>query len=260
MREKNITVIKAMEILTFFKEHQSLSLKELTRLTRTPKTTVYRMILSLEDAGFLRKNQDGEYELGFSFLEYGQLVKSRLDIRRMALPIMKRLKDELGEAVNLIVREGEEAIYVEKIDTDKPVRVYTGIGRTAPLYAGACPRILLAYMSPEEQESYLENVFLKPFARGTITDKNRLITRLEECKESGYTISHSELHDDSSAIAAPIFDHENEVYAAISIVGPETRFRDMEALPYLIEKVKQAAEEISKALGWNRNTIFEVIS
>ncbi len=252
MKEKNSTVIKAMTILELFKKHHTLSLQKLVTLTGSPKTTIYRMVLSLEETGFLRRNASGEYELGFAFLEYGQLVKSRLDVRRTAYPIMQRLKNELGEAVNLIVREGHEAIYVEKVETDKPVRVYTGIGKTAPLYAGACPRILLAYMPESERSEYLEHVDLVPIASGTVTDRHTLEHILQESKQNGFTISHSELHDDSSAIGAPIFDYEGEVYAAISIVGPERRFRNSDSLPLLIEKVKQAAVEISTSIGWNK--------
>lgn len=254
MKETNTTVIKAMAILELFKAYRSLSLNKVIKLTGSPKTTVYRMILSLEEAGFLRRNVHGEYELGFAFLEYGQLVKSRLDIRQVALPVMMKLKEELGEAVNLIVREGNEAIYVEKIETDKPVRVYTGIGRTAPLYAGACPRILLAHMSQEDQEKYMNQIILNPIASGTITDKDRLINALQLSKQNGYTISHSELHDDSSAIAAPITNYEGEICAGISVVGPENRFRNPETLPHLIQRVKQAAYEISNLLGWESNT------
>lgn len=254
MKDRNTTVIKSMRILELFKSHHQLSLQKIIQLTGSPKTTAYRMVASLEDEGFLRKNRHGEYELGFAFLEYGQLVRSRLDIRRIAYPVMQRLKEELGEAVNLIIREGNEAIYVEKIETDKPVRVYTGIGRTAPLYAGACPRILLSFMPKAEKEEYLNHVYLKPIATGTITDMEKLKTMLNESKVKGYTISHSELHDDSSAIGAPIFNYEDEVQAAISIVGPEKRFNDPDSLSYMIQKVKQAADEISISLGWTKQS------
>ncbi|WP_408009707.1 IclR family transcriptional regulator [Pseudalkalibacillus sp. A8] len=250
MKDKNTTVIKAMELLTLFKTKESLSLLQMSELTEMPKTTVYRMALSLEETGFLKKNHHGEYELGLGFLQYGQLVKDRLDIRKAALPIMGKLKDELGEAVNLIVRENQEAIYIEKIETDKPVRVFTRIGRSAPLYAGACPRVLLAFMPEEEREKYIDSVKLKRIASGTITDKVTLKEMLKETRAKGYTVSHAELHDDSSAIAAPIFAHDHQIFAGLSIVGPENRFRNPETLVNLTERVKQAAYEISRLIGW----------
>ncbi|MCF6411221.1 IclR family transcriptional regulator [Pseudalkalibacillus salsuginis] len=250
MKDKNTTVIKAMELLTLFKTYESLSLLQLSKLTGMPKTTVYRMVLSLAESRFLKKNHHGEYELGLGFLQYGQLVRERLDIRKVAIPVMRQLKDELGEAVNLIVQENEEAIYIEKIETDKPVRVFTGIGRSAPLYAGACPRVLLAFMPEEEREKYIDSVKLEPIASGTITDKVELKERLKETRAKGYTVSHAELHDDSSAIAAPIFDHGHHIFAGLSIVGPENRFRNPEILASLTGRVKKAADEISRLIGW----------
>ncbi|WP_221568045.1 IclR family transcriptional regulator [Alkalihalobacillus sp. TS-13] len=251
MKEKNTTVIKAMELLSLFKANKSLSLPQLSKLTSMPKTTVYRMVLSLEETGFLKKNRHGEYELGLGFLQYGQLVKERMDIRKAAIPIMRQLKDELGEAVNLIVREHYEAIYIEKIETDKPVRVFTGIGRSAPLYAGACPRVLLAFLPEEERDHYIETIKLQPIASGTLTDKKALRQVLAETRSKGYTVSHSELHDDSSAIAAPIYGHDDQIFAGLSIVGPENRFRNPDKITHLTEQVKQAAYEISKSIGWN---------
>ncbi|MFY0545403.1 IclR family transcriptional regulator [Brevibacillus sp. H7] len=249
--ETNKTVVKAVELLYVFLDHPQLTLQELVNLTSLPKTSVHRMVTTLEEAGFLRRSQTGVYELGLAFLQFGHAVTERLDIRRMSLPVMQRLKEEIGEAVNLIIRDGDEAIYVEKVDTNEPVRVYTAIGRRAPMYAGACPRILLAHLPRRQREQYLETVQLEPIANNTITDKEVLRRVLEEARQTGYTVSHSELANFTSAVASPIFDHTGQVVAGLSIVGPENRFQ-AEHLPRLILKTKSAAQEISAKLGWNK--------
>ncbi|WP_018131856.1 IclR family transcriptional regulator [Effusibacillus pohliae] len=248
-QHKNKTVIKSMELLNLFLANDRLTLHEMAELSNLPKTSVHRMVGSLEEMGFLTRDQAGKYTLGLKFLQFGQLVAERLDIRHVALPVMRRLRDEVAEAVNLIVRDGNEAIYIEKVDTHQPVRVYTAIGRRAPLYAGACPRILLAFLPDAERERYLNQIELKPIGAGTITDRESLRSVLEESRKTGFSVSHSELENDSSAVAAPIFDHRGRVAAGLSIAGPTTRFQP-EHLPALTKKVMGAAHEISRKLGW----------
>ena len=92
-------------------------------LSGLPKTSLHRMIGSLEEMGFLTRDDNGYYSLGLIFLQFGQLVGERLDIRKIAYPIMKDLRDDVEEAVNLIVRDNDEAMYIEKVDTLHPVRL-----------------------------------------------------------------------------------------------------------------------------------------
>ncbi len=249
--ETNSTVMKAAELLRLFLSHPNLSLPQIVKLSGQPKTSAYRMLCSLEETGFVRRTADGAYELGLVFLQFAHALSERLDIRKVSLPVMQRLGKEIGEAVNLIVRDGNEAIYVEKVDTTEPVRVYTAIGRRAPLYGGACPRILLTYMPEEELKAYLSQVKLEPIADNTITDLEQLRRKIAEDRANGYTVSHSELYNFTSAVGAPIFDHSGRVVAGLSIVGPENRFCD-EKLPFYIEKTVAAAKEISEKLGWSR--------
>ncbi|GGO04795.1 IclR family transcriptional regulator [Saccharibacillus kuerlensis] len=251
MSHKNKTVVKSMDLLNLFRLNPRMSLNELVELTGSPKTSVHRMAGSLEEMGFLQRDGNGVYELGFVFLEFGQLVAERLDIRRAALPAMRQLRDEVEEAVNLTIRDGDESIYIEKLESTRPVRLYTKIGRRAPLYAGACSRILLAHMPETEAERYLERTELVPIAAGTITDVVQLRSLLAESRRCGYSLSHSELENDTSALAAPIFDYTGRIAGGLSVAGPDSRFRD-ERLPELSEKVRSAAERISRELGWKR--------
>ncbi|EOR22506.1 IclR family transcriptional regulator [Niallia sp. RD1] len=249
MQNKNKTVIKSKDILTLFITYPKLSFNEIISLSGVPKTSVHRMLGSLEDMDFLEKDEEGKYSLGLLFLQFGQLVADRLDIRQVALPIMRNLRDEVDEAVNLIIQDGKEAIYIEKLDTNHPVRLYTAIGRRSPLYAGACSRIILAYLPEDEKEKYLEEVILEPIGEGTITDKNELRYQLEETCKNGYTVSKSELENYTVSVSAPIFDHEGKIIAGISIAGPEVRFQE-EKLDLFIQKVKEGANAISVKLGY----------
>lgn len=249
MQSKNKTVVKSMDILNLFLHHSKLSFNEIVQFSGIPKTSVYRMVMSLEEMGLLDKDVDGKYSLGLLFLQFGHLVSERLDIRQVALPVMQRLHHEVGEAVNLIVRDGNEAIYIEKLDTKQPVRLYTAIGRRTPLYAGACSRVILAFLPYMERERYIDETDLQPIASGTITDREKLRQLISESRENGFSVSYSELEDYSAALAAPVFNFKGEIVAGISIAGLDVNYQQ-EKLGPLAVKVKAAALEISRELGY----------
>ncbi|SFA49123.1 transcriptional regulator, IclR family [Parageobacillus thermantarcticus] len=246
----NKTVVKTMEMLKLFIDRERLTLQEMVELLRMPKTSVYRMAQSLVKLGFLQKTDD-YYQLGLAFLSFGMLVAERLDLRKIALPIMKRLKEDTKEAVNLVIRDGDEAIYIEKVDTSEPVRVYTKVGRRAPLYAGACPRVLLTFMEREEQQRYIDNVKMVKIAKNTIVRRDMLRDIIEKDRKRQYTVSYSELEDYSAAVAVPIFNHEGKVVAGLSVAGPEHRFSP-EAVERMVPMLQQAAWQISEQLGFSR--------
>ncbi|TCP23738.1 IclR family transcriptional regulator [Scopulibacillus darangshiensis] len=250
MQANNKTVVKSMTILKLFLDHSKLTFNDMMAYTGIPKTSLHRMIGSLEEMAFLTKDKDGYYSLGLLFLQFGQLVADRLDIRTIARPIMKELRDDVEEAVNLITRYGNEAMYIEKLDTLQPVRLFTSIGRRSPMYAGDS-RIILAYLPEDERETYLENTELRSIGIGTITDKSALRQALEKARKDGYTISRSELENYTASVSAPILNQQNQVVAAISAAGIEARFQE-DRLPGLIQKVTSAAIKISEMLGYIR--------
>lgn len=246
---KNKTVVRSMDVLNLFLEHQELTFQEIIELSMIPKTSVYRMLLTLEEMGFVEKGSDSKYRLGLLFLTYGNLVASRLNLRQIAYNIMQELHKELKEAINLIIRQGDETIYIEKVDVYQKVRLYTAIGRKSPLYAGACARVILSFLPDQEIETYLNQVELEKIATGTITTKEGLLKTINDTRVKGYTISHSELEDYTSAIAAPIFDFKGEVIGGLSIAGIEANYQN-DNIAFYANKVMNAADEISRKLGY----------
>ncbi|MBO7746956.1 IclR family transcriptional regulator [Paenibacillus sp. MWE-103] len=249
MQNKNKTVIRSMDLLHLFLTHTKLSMNDMIRLSGIPKSSVHRMIGSLSDMGLLHKDEEGLYSLGLLFLQFGNLVAERLDIRGVAAAEMRRLRDEIGEAVHLAVRDGDSSMYIEKLDTDHPVRLFTKMGRRAPLYAGASSRILLAFMPEGERDAYLDEVEPEAIGLGTIVSKPKLREALEEARAHGYAFSRSELENYTAELSAPIFDHTGKMVAGLSIAGPEVRFGE-DGLAERIRLVKEAAHGVSLKLGY----------
>ncbi|WP_369404768.1 IclR family transcriptional regulator [Piscibacillus salipiscarius] len=157
----NQSVVKALKIIDLFNETTSeLSLKEISVRTGLPKPTAYRMLQSLESMGYVMRTEayDQRYQLGLKFLELGHLVSHQLDLRQIAKPLMKRLAEEINEAVHLVVVHGNHATYIEKVDSNRALRLYTKVGKSSPLYIGSGPKLLLAFMSKDEQLTRLNEL------------------------------------------------------------------------------------------------------
>jgi IclR family KDG regulon transcriptional repressor len=251
MDYRNKTVLKSLQILDYFKQYAELELTQLIKLTELPKSTLHRIVLTLESQGFLKRTNQAssKYQLGLALLGLGNLVSQRLEIRKIALPHMIKLRDQVNEAVNLIVRDQDDAVYIEKVDTSQPVRVYTQVGRRAPLYAGACPRILLTFQPDEEIEEWLSRVELKKVGPGTTMDKDELRRWIQKAREDGYTVSFGELEAESAAVAVPIRNYTGQVVAGLSIAGPNSRFTE-ETIKNLFWAAKCSAGEISRQMGF----------
>lgn len=246
----NKTVIRTMELIYLFTDHPELTFQEIVELSGMPKSSVYRMLLSLEEMKFLEKKEDTKYRLGTIFLTFGHLVSSRMDIRKIAEPIMRQLHREEHQAVNLAILEGDEAVYIEKIDEFQKVKLYTSVGRRSPLYGGACARAVLSFQTDQFIEKYLERVELVSYTNSTITDRNELLLSIEEARKKGYTFSKSELENHTASIAAPIYNSEGKVIGSLSLAGIEIEFSDG-MVEHLSEKVKIAANKISEEIGYD---------
>lgn len=248
MAHVNHTVLKTLDLLNLFAEHPSLSLQNICDLTQIPKGSAHRLLASLQAAKLLQRNAEGEYMLGYAFLHFGHLVSQRLNIRQLALPAMHELLGATGEAVSLVLQDGSEAVYVERLESTRPVRTYTRIGRRAPLHAGACPRAILGFLPDEEISAYILNVPLVPFGRGTITDAEALWKQITHDRLAGFTVSHSELEDDTAGVGAPVYRADGSVAASLSLSGPESRFQP-QRIPALAEHTLRAAHTLSTQLG-----------
>ena len=259
------TLSKGLYILTLFNEEDAfLTVEELSKRANIPKPTVYRLLKPLEEYRFIKKVEfvkgssrieSDHYQLGVKCLELGAIAASQLELRNISYPYMKQLRDELGESVQLVIRDGNEAVYIEKVESDKPVRLYTKIGRRAPLYAGACPRAILSFMPDDEIRR-----ILKPplFSIGPNTNIKieEIWESIIEAREKGYTFSESELEAGSAAFATPLFDHFGDIAGALSIAGFSDHYMSTDDRDFVIPMWK-VAEKISKGLGFKKAYPFK---
>lgn len=249
----NQSVVKALKLLDFFTEDEpELSLKEIANRSNLPKPTAYRLLSALENQNFLYKikesNHDSRYRLGLKLLELGQLVSDQLELREIARPLMEELAKEINEAVHLVIINNNQATYIEKVESSRALRLYTRIGKTSPLYIGSGPKLLLAYLPRERQESILSRLDF-PIGNTKSVNREQLLQELECIRAKGYSYSEGEQDADTIGISYPIYDHTNEVVAALTVSGL-ARYFEGDNKKIIIENTAQVAKEISNKMGY----------
>lgn len=249
---------KAFQLLELFTEEKPFwRLDEISAYSQIPKPTVHRLLKTFVDYGFLQRQEvekngkliEGEtYSLGLKLMYLGNIVSSNLEIRNIALPEMKRLQFKFNEAIQLISRDKDEGVYIEKVESTRPVRLYTKTGRRAPLYAGACTRTLLSFLPDKEIADILKQPMIF-YASQTPQNAEDIWSFIDETRKTGYAYSDSELEEGTVSIAVPIFNRLNKVEFSISIAGFSTSL-PIEKVDHFLVPLWEAAASISKKIGY----------
>lgn len=254
------TIEKGLQLMELFREEKpNWRLDEIASKAQMSKPTTLRILRIFLEFGYLQRIMvekngvlvEGEtYSLGWKVLQLGDIAASTFEIRTIALPYMKLLQQEFNEAVQLVAKEEGQAIYIEKVNSTRPVRLYTRVGRTAPLYAGACPRTLLAFMDDLLVEQLLEAP-ITLYANNTPKTKEEIWSYIKETRKNGFSYSISELEEGTVSIAVPIFNRNNEVEFSISIAGI-IQSLPKENVHLFLPKLWESAALISAKIGYSQ--------
>ena len=244
------SVRRAIRILEAFREGPSLTVTELSRALKLPKSSVYELVCTLAAEGLVKKeDSSGRYRLGLRLVELARAANQDLEVRQVARPLIEELRDQFNETVQLTVLDGEEILYVDGCESSRQLRTFFQSGDRAPLYCTALGKAILANLPPGEKERYLRRRGLKAFTPGTLTDPAALRRELDRTAARGYSVDDMEHEEDMRCVGAPIRDREGRTFAAISVSGPAHRLRpgrDRE----VARRVMAIAEEISSRLGY----------
>ncbi len=243
------SVVKVVSLFEILATQDEMGLTEISKNIKVHKSTAYRFLTSLKELGYVRQNPENEkYSLSLRLFEVGSEVLARLNEREEARPVMKKLAEQTEETIHLGMLDGEEVVYIDKIDSPQTLRMYSKIGRRSPAYCTAIGKVLLAWAPPEIINHLLGQRKLYRFTEHTIIEPYRLKEELHQIRERGYAEDHEEHEAGICCVAAPIRNMSGEVTASISIAVPKLRFQD-ERLPYFRKLVIEAAREVSSRLG-----------
>jgi DNA-binding IclR family transcriptional regulator len=226
-----------------------LGVSELGRKLNLHKSTVSRLLATLESEGLLQRAPGNEkYRLGPEIARLAGQAGHLGDLREVAHPLLVELAEITRETANLAVLEGAEAHNVDQASGPHLVHVGNWVGRHTPLHCVANGKILLAYLDEAELARLLAQP-LPGFTTHTITDPAALRLELLVIKERGYAAAMGEIEEGLNAIAAPIWDAAGIVIAALSVSGPSYRMTP-ERVPELGQMTSKLAGEVSRRLGY----------
>jgi DNA-binding IclR family transcriptional regulator len=226
----------------FTPERRALTLQEIADSIELPKSTAFRIVHSLEEAGYLVRLENQRYCLSLRFTRIAGLVKSTLDIREFVRPAMTDLSEKTEETIALYTIRGVSRLCIESSGTSMPLRSVAHPGDQVPLLVGSSSKVLIAHMTMSDLESILPAV-----ARATKRTRQALIVEMKAVRQQGYAISHGELHIGLSGIAAPITDMNGGVRYCLTLSGPTARIQLHERR--FIKQVVSAAARISRQFG-----------
>jgi DNA-binding IclR family transcriptional regulator len=248
---------RAVAILNAFNaDEPELGVTEIAERVCLHKSTVHRFIVNLEAAGLVERNaRSGRYRLGLHIFELGGLVMQRMNLWDEALPFLEGLVRDTGETGHLAVLDGGEAIYIERVEARRPLRVPSAIGRGYPAHATNLGKVLLADLPRERVVEIVAAHGLPAYTRNTITDLDALERELERIRERGYAIDDEEYDEGLRCIGAGVRDHTGRVVSALGIGGPVTRITP-ERVEELARLVMAAAAGLSRRLGAHQSGAY----
>ncbi len=244
------SIQRAAAILRSFTEAEpELSVTELSRRLNLHKSTVSRILATLQQEGMVGRNPEtGRYRLGLGLISLAGVALGRLDVRGVSQPYLIDLVEITQETINVSVLDGDECVNIEREASPQPIRYVGWIGRRTPLHCTASGKVLLAHMRPDERRSLLPDP-LPRFTRKTVADYETLERSLAKILVDGYAIVHEEYEEGFSAIAAPIFNHLGQVAATVSISGPTYRMGP-EKIRTFISPLLATTHAISQEMGY----------
>jgi DNA-binding IclR family transcriptional regulator len=225
-----------------------LGVSELARRLNVSKSATQRLVATFVAHGFLKRTEGGRYRLGMRLFELASHFAASFELREVALPHLRQLSREAQETVHLAVPDGAELVYIEKIEANRTIRMYSRIGRRGPMSCTGVGKAVLAF----DVDGLLEQIIaagLPRFTAHTITDPQVLRAELASIRQQGYSFDREEIEEGLRCVAAPVRDHSRSVIAGISVAGPSQRMTD-QVMRQLAPRVVDTACRISIDLGY----------
>jgi DNA-binding IclR family transcriptional regulator len=228
---------------------ESPTLEELTRASGLPKPTVYRILQLLRQGGLIeREMHDKRYAVGRRLRELALAVQMGTPQRRERHAILARLVDEIGETCNLTMLDGDEVLYLERVETSANVRLHMKAGSRVPLHCTASGKLLLSGLAPDHVRRLLGRGPLERYTERTIVGVETLERELAKIRTAGFATDVGEYLDGSVCLAVPVQDARGRMCAAVAVHGPAPRMTLKKGYGFL-PAMREAATAIALTLA-----------
>lgn len=252
MSESIRAVERALAVLTCFtNQTPELTLTQISEQIGINKSTVHRLLATLERSQFLERDTlTGVYRPGNRLLQLAHLALENNDLRRLAIPFLRLLSELHRENVNLSILDGTDVVYLEVIESPQRVKLAAVTGQRLPAFCTASGKSILAFLPDEIVKQSLARG-IPQYTQRTLTSPGDLLEDFVRTRERGFAISEQEFEEGINAIAAPIFNAGHQPIASISVAGPAYRLskeRMLEISPSVIDTAHKIAHEVKLAM------------
>lgn len=231
-------VERALDVLLCFRDQAELTQTEIANRIQLHKSTVYRLLTSLEKKGFvLRDERTDKYRLGFRIWELSANLAKRDDLGLFLLPEFERLRDQIGETVSLYIQDGLERVRIQSVESQYAIRRVAPIGARMPLHVGASSKVLVAFADPK-----LLDQVVHATEWPSTNEKHTYLKQIRDTQRLGYATSVEERELGAAAVAVPLIDRSGRLVAALAVSGPANRLtveKMIEQTPTLIESAQR---------------------
>lgn len=247
----SVAVERALAILeAVAQDAEGLSNAEISRKLEIPKSSASYILRTLETRGYLTRNPEtGKYRVGLKILSLSRGALSGIDVREVALPIMRHLMEKTNLTCHLAILDGPDAVYIEKVEPTGFIRMDTWVGRRMRVHATSVGKALVAHIPQERLEKILTERGMEKRTPKTITTVSRLLKDLEKVREQGYAVDDEENNMGARCVGAPVFNQQGTIEAAIGLSGTINQVNP-HTMPRILEHLKDAARHVSMQLGY----------
>ncbi|PRX46764.1 IclR family transcriptional regulator [Prauserella shujinwangii] len=239
---------RALTLLTHLAKEPK-TLDQLAEEIGVHKSTVLRLLRTLEEHHFVHREGVRHYRLGTALFDLANQSLEQRDVRRSAEPALAALNERTGHTVHLASYEDGEVVYIDKFEGHHSVRMYSRVGKRAPLHCTAVGKVLVASFPPRRRQDVAAGLDYPALTASTITSARDYLAELDLVAERGFALDNAEHEDFIHCVAAPIRGARGEVLAAASLSVPRVLL-DLDGLLALVPDLLAAAEEASARCGW----------
>jgi IclR family transcriptional regulator, KDG regulon repressor len=229
-----------------------LSLAELARQTGYPKSSLFRILVTLEEKSIVQLDKDRSlYMLGMKLIDWGNRALDKIDLKSITHPHLVRVAHETRESYYVAILDDSEVIIIDRADTPEIWRMVTRLGQRSPVHATASGQVLLSEAADDVVDGIIAKTGMKRYTPRTIVSAPKLKKRLLQVRKDGYVVGDAEYKPDLCVIAAPIRDHHGKISAALMTALASARVQRNKALVKdIVDILKKEALAISHQIGF----------
>ncbi|MGW5819804.1 IclR family transcriptional regulator [Streptomyces noursei] len=238
------TVDRALSILPLLAEGPA-DLGRVADRLGVHKSTALRLLRTLHEHGLVYRQPDQRYRLGARLFALAQEAVESLDVRDIAHPHLVALNEQCGHTVHLAVYEENEVLYIDKVESRYPVRMYSRIGKPVAITVAAVAKLLLADLPEAERRTVAEKLDYPRYTSRSTTDAAAFLAELAIVREQGWATDLGGHEESINCVGAPIRGADGRVAAAMSVSAPNVVVSAEELLG-LLPLVRRTADAISR--------------